>query len=296
MANLRPLVNKVGSTGELVDTDSLLLPSATLPDGVLTSEARAELPVLTMDGKTFAPRIFDRNRAFILAGGSNSSGYHLAGLPIPAATGAATGTYQASTNLYTRTRRVKYVSNAAAGSVAGPRIGGNIMTVGDGSGIGGFFFSVVFGCGDAATVSGARQFIGISGNSSAPTNVEPSTLVKSFGVGHGAADTNLFIYPSGGSAAQTPIDLGANFPANTLSTDMYKLTLYSPSDVATTIHYRVERLGTSHVAEGTVVGTSGADMWTTSDFICPLWGYRTNNATALAVSLDLSSVELEGNF
>ncbi|MEO8784837.1 MAG: hypothetical protein ABI221_00685, partial [Candidatus Saccharimonadales bacterium] len=158
---------------------------------------------------------------------------------------------------------------------------------------GGFYKIFRFGCSDPAAVFGARMFCGISNNTSAPTNVEPSTLLYSIGVGHGAADTNLMLYYSG-AVKQTPINLGANFPINTLSTDAYELALFSPSNQFATIYYEVTRLNTGDVATGVLVG-DGANIVLPSPYtlMSYSWNYRTNNTTAAAVSLDVMSDYIE---
>ena len=118
--------------------------------------------------------------------------------------------------------------------------------------------------------------------------MEPSTLTNSIGVGHGAADTNLKLY-FGGSTAQTPIDLGANFPANTLSTDMYELELFSPASVAV-VYWTVTRLNTGDVASGTLLNTTpGVTLPAAATLLSGLQAWRTNNATALACALDIAA-------
>ncbi len=157
--------------------------------------------------------------------------------------------------------------------------------------MGGFELIVRFGTSDAATVAGARQFTGMTSSAAAPSNVEPSGLTNCVGVGHGSANSNLFIY-HGGSAAQTPINLGADFPANTLSVDLYELTLFAPPNVTNVVHYRVERLNTNHVAEGTLTGTAGTVLPLNTALLA-YRAWRTNNATALAVALDISTMSIE---
>lgn len=236
----------------------------------------------------------DRQLAYVQPLGHGSTSYTVFGTTGPTTVGTATGRTQATTSFFTRKRRVGYVSAATAGSLSGARITQQTMMMGTLGGMGGFYCSITFGCSDAATVSGARQFVGITNAANAPTNVEPSTITSVFGVGHGAADTNLFIYPNGGSNAQTPIDLGANFPANTLSTDVYRVSFYSPNNADYTIFWRVERLGTSFTASGSWVGTGTTDSFSTH-VLSPLWAWRTNNATALAVGLDIMQVYFEAN-
>jgi hypothetical protein len=217
------------------------------------------------------------------------------GMPAVSATGTATARNVATTNFYTRLKRLGYVSAAVAGSLAGARNAVAQNTIGaEGSPpVGGFYVSIVFGCSDAATVAGARQFVGVSSSTGAPTDVEPSTLTNSVGVGHGAADTNLKLF-YGGSAAQTPIDLGANFPANTLSVDAYELTIWCPP-TRQQVNWRVVRLNTGNVASGTLAGTVGTAFPATTTLLTFLRAWRSNNATALAVGLDLMSVYFAGN-
>ena len=143
-----------------------------------------------------------------------------------------------------------------------------------------------FGISDAAAVAGARMFFGMASSTVAPANVEPNTLINSIGIGHGAADTNLSIY-FGGSTAQTPINLGANFPSNTLSVDMYELALYAAPNTQT-CNYQVTRLNTGQVASGVLSGVAGVAL-PASTVLMNWTGYRTNNATALAVGFDICS-------
>ena len=207
------------------------------------------------------------------------------------ATGTLTARNVAATNLFTRTRRLGVVSAATAGALAGIRTSAAQITTGDGAGLGGFFFTCRFGISDAAAVAGARMFVGMQASVAAPTNVEPSTLVNAIGVGHGAADTNLKLF-YGGTTAQTPIDLGANFPTNTLSTELYELTLFAASTESGTVYYRVLRVNTGHVATGTLSG-GAAVLPTSTVLLAPINSYRTNNATALAVGIDHGYFYLE---
>ena len=207
--------------------------------------------------------------------------------------GTTTAANVATTNLFARMRRVSFVTSTTAGSLASFRVAAAQIQLGDGVGSNGFFKLIRFGCSDPATVTGARQFCGVSANTSAPTNVEPSTLTNSIGIGHGAADTTMHIY-YGGSAAQTPIDLGVSFPVNTLSTDVYELALFSPSDQFETIYYEVTRLNTGNVVTGVIAGDgAGILLPTPYTLLSYSWNFRTNNATALAVSIDIMSDYIE---
>lgn len=206
--------------------------------------------------------------------------------------GTVTAANVATTNLFTRMRRLSLVSTTTAGTLGSARVAQAQITLGDGDGNGGFYKIIRFGCSDAATVSGARQFTGVSATTGAPTNVEPSTLLNCIGVGNGAADTNLMLY-HGGSVAQAPIDLGANFPANTLSADVYEMALFAPSTSAGTVYYEITRINTGDVATGVLVDSSGVGLPAQQTLLTYSWNFRTNNATALAVSLDIMSDYIE---
>ena len=88
------------------------------------------------------------------------------------------------------------------------------------------------------------------------------------------------------SVAQTPVDLGVNFPVNTLSADIYQLILYQPAKDNTRVLYQVTRLNTGHIATGVLTGTTGTQLPATTTSLSPaVW--RSNNASALAVGLDI---------
>lgn len=203
--------------------------------------------------------------------------------------GTATARNFATTNWLTRQPRVQYPTTAAtAGLLTSIRFAGGTIALGNGT-LGGFRVKHRFMCSDAATVSGARQFIGLSTTTTVPTNVDPAGLLNCIGVGNGAADTNLKIF-YGGSTAQTPIDLGADFPANTLGVDIYEVE-YINLHLSTAVTVIVRRFNNAGAllfeATNTLgPGTAGVTLPATTAAMTHLWGWRTNNATALAVSLD----------
>jgi hypothetical protein len=206
--------------------------------------------------------------------------------------GTATARAVATTNFFTRQRRLGYVSAATAAAFVESRMGAAQVSIGNGAGLGGFTKVVRFGCSDAATVAGARQFVGVSNSTAAAANVEPSTLTNSIGVGHGAADANLKMY-FGGSAAQTPIDLGVNFPANTLSVDAYELALFASPENGN-VGWMVTRLNTGAVASGTLTAaTAGLQLPLNTTLLSYHKAWRCNNATLLAVGLDIISDYIE---
>ena len=207
------------------------------------------------------------------------------GMAALTATGTATARTVATTNLLTRMTRLGFVSAATAGSLAGAREAVAKYTTGAGPGLGGFFARYRFGISDPAVVAGARMFIGLDAITAAPTNIDPSTKVNCIGVAQIATSNNLNIV-YGNATAKTPIDLGADFPANT-NTDAYELNLFSPP--AGGVHWHVRRLNTVFEASGFLAST---DTPAATALLChQLW--RCNNATALAVGLDVCGIYIE---
>lgn len=243
-------------------------------------------------------RSFATNRVGVwLPSGSGSTAIPgLFGISTLTPLGTPTGRICATTNYFTRLRRVGYVSAAAAASITGVRHPSGQIGIGTGL-LGGFYSMYRFGISDAAATTGARMFVGTA-LAAAPTDVEPSTLLNSIGVGHGAADTNLKLF-YGGSAAQPPIDLGVNFPTNTRSTDEYSLTLSSPTNVAGQIGWLVERFNNGgDVAAFSASGvlgptTAGVVLPTVTNTLAPVTIWRSTGAGALAVGVDIVSIYYE---
>lgn len=214
------------------------------------------------------------------------------GYTAPTYVGSAVARSISIANTFQRMRRLGYYSSTTAGSVVSARVSYGQVTVGDGAGNGGFHKIIRFGCSDNATVAGARQFIGMAYSTSAPTNVEPSSLTNVIGIGNGTADTTMHMYCAG-SSTTTPIDLGASFPANTLSADPYELALFSPSSANADVYWEVTNIGTGAVATGLFNGTPGTQVPSSSTLLSYLWCYRTNNTTPLSVALDFMSDYIE---
>lgn len=207
------------------------------------------------------------------------------GMAALTAVGTATARTVATTNLLTRMTRLGYVSAATAGALAGGREAVSKFTTGAGPGLGGFFARYRFGVSDAATVVGARMFIGLDALTAAPTNIDPSTKINCLGVGQIGTSDNLHII-RGNATAKTPIDLGANFPANT-NVDAYELSLFAPP--AGGCYWQVRRLNTAFEATGFLPST---EIPIATQLLChQLW--RCNNATALAVGLDVCGIYIE---
>jgi hypothetical protein len=206
-------------------------------------------------------------------------------------TGTLTARNVATTNLATASRRIGIVSAAGAGSVAGLRSGTAFFYRGDSgdNGLrGGFKVVCRFLVSDAALVGTAHMFVGLQNSVAAPTDVGPETLTNLVGVGCTSGDTQMQLYAAG-AAAQTRTALGANFPVNTVSVDVYEICLYAPPNGAD-IRYLLTRLNTGHTVSGTI--SAGANLPSSTTFLTfQLW--RSNGGTATAVGIDFVNLYTE---
>lgn len=235
---------------------------------------------------TFQPNLGGNKCAMWMPPGGSTGVPGIFGMAALTATGTATSRAVATTNILTRMTRLGYVSAATAAALSGAREAVAKYTTGAGSGLGGFFARYRFAPADAANVAGARMFVGLSASTGAPTNVEVSTQVNVLGVCQLSSSSNLHIYGAGATAG-TAVDLGAGFPANGNAVP-YELTMFSPASGG--CHWQVTRLDTGATTSGTFAAVPLGTV-----LLChQLW--RTNNATALAVGLDVCGIYIETDY
>lgn len=216
------------------------------------------------------------------------------------AVGTATVRAIATTNLFTRMRKIGYVSASTAGALTSLYHTVAQYTTGTGTGLGGFYFETTFGHSDAAAVNNARSFIGLSNLISAPTNIEPNTMTNCIGLAKLSTDSTQLYIVYGGSTAQTAIPLGTGFPLYNGTVGIttgapYRFSIWSPPSVNGEVNWQVERLDTGTKTSGTltgVVGTAIPASTTLLAFRC----WKTNNTTALAVGIDLSQIYIETDY
>jgi hypothetical protein len=219
------------------------------------------------------------------------------GFAAATALGTATARNVAVTNVLTRMKRLGYVSAATAGAFSGiywNAAASTQITVGSGAGndASGFHAVTRFGVSDAAAVAGARMFVGFQTGVAAPTNVEPNTLTNCIGVAQLSTDNTQFYLVYGGSAAQTAIPLGTAVGAPTLTDTAFDLSLFSSQYSSTSIGYTFTNLKTGVEVSGTISGVAGTAIPSSSTYGM-IRAWRCNNATLLAVGLDIGSITVE---
>lgn len=216
------------------------------------------------------------------------------------AVGTATARAVATTNLFTRMKRLGYVSAATAGSLTSLYHTIAQYTVGTGTGLGGFYFEVTFGFSDAAAVAGARSFIGLSTLTTAPTNVEPSSLANQIGIAQLSTDATQLYLVCGGPSPSFTIALGTGFPPYNGTVGVttgvpYRFGVWSPPNVNGQLNWQLERLDTGTKTSGTIGGVVGTDSPGNTSLL-GIRAWRTNNTTALAVGMDISQIYIETDY
>ena len=245
----------------------------------------------------YQPSIW-RQKIFHWSASGNGTAVTLFGSEGFGTLGTPTARNVATNNLFTRVRRLGYVSAATAGALSGMWSNLNRLSTGTGTGIGGFFYSCRFGISDAAPVAGARGFVGMCNLTVAPTNVEPSSILNQIGVAQLSTSSTQLYFICNGTVAQTPIPLGSTFaPQSGVGITegiFYDLSIFASPNDNTRIHYTLEKVGTTHSISGTIVG--GSDVIPSANILLSHRAWRTNNTTASAVGIDVSTVYIETDY
>jgi hypothetical protein len=157
----------------------------------------------------------------------------------------------------------------------------------------GWRMSLAFGVSDTAFNSGARQFYGMTSNTTSlgiSSTVTVESLTNVIGVGSDASDTNLQIFHNDGTGTCTKIDLGSNFSANrpsgSLETDFFTVDFYNPFNQSI-IYYRITSLENNFTHEGSINSNIPNDTTPIT-----VQAIRTSGSSSNACSFDISHLTL----
>ena len=210
--------------------------------------------------------------------------------------GTLTARTIATTNMFTRMKRLGFTTASGTNNIACGAYNANATyTIGTATtpALGGFYFIAKFG--DQDTQATSRFFCGFSSSTTANIAGEPSTFTNAIGVGYGTADTNYKIF-YGGSAAQTPIDLGSSFPCKLANTTPMEIILFAPPNSSNTVHYRLTVLSTGNTTSGTLTAaTIGTQLPANTTLLGPRITKNNVNSGA-ATGFDLSSIYIESDY
>lgn len=209
------------------------------------------------------------------------------------ATGAATASTVAVTNRHTRMKRIDYlVTTAAATAVAGFLSADRVFSIGAAtSGDGGFHFIGRWGPATGVATVTHRAFFGLSNNAGVPTDVDPSSLINSVGMGYDTADANVQVIIRGAGAA-VKIDLGASFPKPTADrTAVYELAMFAPPGTPQVLNWQV----TDIVSGATATGQATTGLPVDSMLLAPR-GYVSVGGTSSVVGLAFMGLTIETDY
>lgn len=142
--------------------------------------------------------------------------------------GAATSRSWDTNRVYTRTPLVEYLdTSAGTDSIAGVRSDSAIFARSA------FYTKLIWGPATGMTVGTRRAFAGLISSTSAPTDVDPSTLTNIIGMGWDDDDTQVQVMYNDDSGTATRVELGASFPRPVDDrTTLYALEVYVASSSA----------------------------------------------------------------
>ena len=199
--------------------------------------------------------------------------------------GTATAVAYSGASRSGRLHKLRWVTAATAASIVTLRNATLEHALSDS-----FMVAYRFRISDAADVTGARMFLGARNDATALTNVDPGTLTNVVGIGHNAGETTLRVYGGDGTAGP-PVNLGASFSGLGSFAGFFDFQIVGLGGDGA--FWRAiawddaVSAGPSAVASGKFARAPAATTALTA-----LTAFRTNNATALAVALDLAAVHI----
>lgn len=206
------------------------------------------------------------------------------------AVGTATAASVATTNLHTQMTRVDYlVTPAATTAIAGYRTGVvNSFYRGAAAGQGGFHMIARVAPATGGTNATRRFFCGMTGTSgaTAPTDVNPSTLLNIAGVGYDAADTNWQLMFNDGTGTALKVNTGIVRPS-TDRPNPVEISVFSAPN-GSVIYAEIIDLAT-----GThFMSSEGTDIPSNTTLLSPR-AYHSVGGTSSVVGLTLFSLYVE---
>lgn len=178
----------------------------------------------------------------------NNSSINAAGGPALTVTGTATNSATSNASVYDISGHLEsLVTVASTSAVVGwhaPTLQQCLQT--------GFTFFCEWAPATGVATATNRAFCGIHNSTSAPTDVQPSSLTDLFGMGWDAVDANVQFMHNDASGTCTKVDLGSNFVVpDDDRTQVYQLRMYSLPGSGV-VNYTVTDVNTGNSASGSI--------------------------------------------
>lgn len=218
---------------------------------------------------------------------TTGTGISVFGWPAASPAGTATAAATANGSRRARMKRIEYlVTVAATTAIAIWRVNSAQYTINGGnSWEGGFRCTMHSGPSTGVTNASHRFFMGLR-DTTAPTDVDPSTLTFMAGIGYDAADTQVQFMTNDNAGTATKVALGASFPKpNADRAFTYRLRMYAPPGTTRRLFYEVTYLETGAVATGSVT----TNLPATTDFLAPV-AYTSVGGVSAVTGLAVGSM------
>lgn len=191
------------------------------------------------------------------------------------------------TNLITSIPRLVYRSPSTAGASCGVATGsGSVRPFSTKSGID---LKLNFDTSDGTPVATSRIAAGISALTVDMGNINPSTMVSTILVGNDTGDTNLFLMHNDSAGTCTKINLGSNFPHNTINC-IYELFIKTDPDT-TVYKVTINRYDNTSPSKNPIFSYTTELSLNVPNTQLSWFVTRNNGATASPVEVGVSSVE-----
>lgn len=266
----------------LVGNDSLALPGYVGFEENVAQRFTPIIPETWRKGLNLAP--------------GNTTSMQALGMPAMSATGTATANAISNASYYSRAPKAEaLVSTASATAVAGWRVATNPWTYTTNANEY-MYLMLSGGVATGTSVSTRRFFLGVTGSTAAPTDVNPSSILSCVGIGWDSGDAQLSLIYRGATTGAVKTTLGSGLKAIADRSFYYELELHF---AANRLMYSVRAFST---ADGKIFSWHDAitnfDSVCDADFstaICPrVWSSvgGTSGVTGVALSKCVHAVSL----
>lgn len=211
------------------------------------------------------------------------------GFAAPTAVGTATAASVAATSAATYAPRLDYLQTTpSTTAIAGAYGPDKVVSVGGAANSGGFRAMMRWTPATGVSNATHRAFCGLATSTSAPTDVEPSSLVNCVGMGWDAADAQVQFLVNNGSGACTKIPLGPAFAVPTSDLGViYELRMFSPKGAAQSLTLEARELISGAVARAYV----DSNLPITTTLLAPrVW--LSAGGTSSVCGVGLSAVQI----
>lgn len=208
-------------------------------------------------------------------------------------TGTLTAAAVSNSSFYKSQRRVdSLVTVASTSAVVGFRWNNTQWFRGNAAGRGGFLFSCRFGFTTGVATSTTRAMVGLTSQTAAPTDADPSGLNNILAFGWDSGDTNIsFMHKQAAGSVVKETLSGSWARPNSNEGAVYDATIYCAPN-GSTIYYELANLTAGTVTAGSTSDTANMPLDTV--LLCPKL-YFSVGGTSSVIGMSLFNLYIESD-